>query len=58
MGRKGPEESLGGKHRWRSRKRDVDTKKNKATGKEEKTVSKEDYLNPEKRVGWGGQCQK
>ena len=53
MGRKGSEVPLGGKHRWRSRKRDINTKqKDEATGKEEKAVSKEDFLNPEKR--WGG----
>lgn len=55
MGRKGSEVPLGGKHRWKSRKRDINTKqKDKATGKEEKTVSKADFLNPEKRWGWGG----
>ena len=59
MGRKGSEVPLEGKHRWKSRKRDINTKqKDKATGKEEKTVSKADFLNPEKRWGWGGQYQK
>ena len=55
MGRKGSEVPLGGKHRWRSRKRDINTKqKDEATGKEEKAVSKEDFLNPEKRWRGGG----
>ena len=59
MGRKGSEVPLGGKHRWRSRKRDINTKqKDEATGKEEKAVSKEDFLNPEKRWGGGVQYQK
>ena len=59
MGRKGSEVPLEGKHRWKSRKRDINTKqKDTATGKEEKTVSKADFLNPEKSWGCGGQYQK